>query len=190
MWPMNKNTQRLRRRYSLRAVCLLIGWLVASSNSGHAYADAVPSPEDNCPAGSQGDTCHGGLFCSPNRCTDDSQCKDGQTCQQLQLCIGKIDCTGGWDPGDAGPYYYDTVEASCAGDVPCAVGSCLSLKACAAVQSPPSTSNETIVVEQCGCRIGQRISIAPWWCGVLMLFILRLRGRRSGVSRRSHSSGR
>jgi MYXO-CTERM domain-containing protein len=127
-------------------------WLLAPA----AAADAVPPPPDSCPAGSAGDSCHGGEYCRASGCTSDSDCSGGMACRELELCIGQIDCAGGWDP-DAGPSYSPTVEGSCSGGSACSAGSCELRRVCAMPGAGSSSGGEAegpIEVDQgCGCSL-------------------------------------
>jgi hypothetical protein len=55
--------------------------------SSFAFADKVPPPPKDCPAGSTGVTGHEGEHCVPLDCKVDADCKGGLTCQEFPLCI-------------------------------------------------------------------------------------------------------
>ncbi len=167
-------------RYIFPALIAGLLALGMTATAGTARADAVSPPPEDCMAGTTGDTCHGGIFCRPRDCTDGSQCDFGEVCEDRELCVGQIDCTGGWDP-EAGPFYSDTVEGSCAGGAACTSGTCQTVKVCV----PPATSSgggtasggssggATEVDQGCGCRLVGRPALrAPWW--VLLGFPLLL----------------
>lgn len=97
-------------------------------SAGPARADVVGPPPRNCPVGSSGDSCHGGPFCRPSTCLNDTECSEGSTCQDVMACIGGIQC-GGLEGGGDPPI--DTFEGlcdkgSCSGEAECqAIKQCL-----------------------------------------------------------------
>jgi hypothetical protein len=129
--------------------------------SGAAYADAVPPPPDNCLDGTEGATCHGGEYCAPAGCAQDADCAAGKVCQDRQLCLGTIDCTGGFSDPDAGPFLSDRITGTCAGGVGCdAPAMCTTLKVCVASvvttgggTAGGSADGEDMAVSGCGCSI-------------------------------------
>lgn len=145
---------------------LSLGWTAS------ARGDVVGPPAEDCPSYAEGDTCHGGQFCAPDRCTEDSNCDEGQTCQELELCIGRIDCAGGHMP-DGGPAWVDTVEGSCPGGSACDEGTCQTVRVCVGESSETSG---------CGCRasgmrgIGGASAIALF-AALLVLGLRRARRR-------------
>lgn len=174
-------TSPLRRLVpALTAALLALGM---TGMAATAQADAVPMPPEDCMEGTTGDSCHGGIYCGPSNCTDGSQCDSGEVCEDRELCIGQIDCTGGWDP-EAGPFYSDTVEGSCAGGAACSSGTCQTLKVCVSpattsgggTTSGGSSGGATEVDQGCGCRlVGRPAARSPWWA---LLGLPLLLGRR------------
>jgi len=108
--------------------------LAALLATGVAWADAVPMPPDNddCPNGARGETCHGGPFCMAWSCSSDSDCRDGRVCRDAGLCIGTLDCTGGW-----GSHTSETAEATCAPGGSCERGTCETRRVCVRPGPPP-----------------------------------------------------
>ena len=102
-----------------------------------ARADAVgPAPED-CPAGSFGDSCHGGQFCRPSTCESDAACVGGETCQEVKVCVGGIQCGGGIETADDPPI--PTFAGLCKDDGTCdGEASCQPLKQCVGAPDPTS----------------------------------------------------
>ena len=68
-----------------------------------ARADAVGPPPADCPAGSFGDSCHGGPFCRPSTCESDAACAGGEICQEVKVCVGGVQCGGGIETLDDPP---------------------------------------------------------------------------------------
>ncbi|WP_096326016.1 MYXO-CTERM sorting domain-containing protein [Nannocystis exedens] len=98
-----------------------------------ARADVVEEPPADCPAGTKGNTCHGGPFCSPLKCFSDAECTDGATCQDTKGCIGWVDCGG----GDGGPDPTPTLSSLCDGGEACGAGeTCEAIKLCLPVVEP------------------------------------------------------
>lgn len=145
-------SKQLGSRELCRAAAAMLCALAALLLVSIAEADAVPPPPADCPAGSRGETCHGGPHCRPKPCDVDADCSSGETCQDLDLCLGQVDCAGGWDP-DAGPHWVDTVEGSCANGAACSRGTCQTTEVCA---PPPPPAQSTVVEQGCGCRLPAR----------------------------------
>jgi MYXO-CTERM domain-containing protein len=103
-----------------------------------------------------------------------------------QLCIGSIDCTGGWSPPDAAPSLVDAVFGSCGAGETCTQGSCQTTHVCVPDGSSGTagaSSSDPIEVDQgCGCRVGSRRSRSVAGLGLvgaLALAFARRRTRRS-----------
>lgn len=113
---------------SLRWLVVVLLHAAISFFGVEARADAIDPPREDCPEGSRGESCHGGPYCAPaSACVDDSSCAEGETCQELDLCIGRIDCAGGWTPGEH--FWEDTVTGTCSGGS-CSSGSCETRRVC------------------------------------------------------------
>ncbi len=130
------------------------GALAVSLLSARASADAVPPPSTDCPAGSQGDSCHGGAYCAPATCTKSSDCTDGAVCQPTSLCVAEIGCYGGVVVGDGGSSTFPEQnvlgpcsDGACGGD---AGATCTSLSVC--VSPGGSSSGGTDVQGGCSCE--------------------------------------
>jgi hypothetical protein len=130
--------------------------------SGLAWADAVPPEPEDCLDGTRGSTCHGGPYCAPDSCTQDTDCTGGEVCRDRQLCLGSIDCTGGFTDPDAGPFLSDQITGACEGGAGCdAPAVCTTMKVCVApggsTGSGPGAGsgdgNGDMAVSGCGCSI-------------------------------------
>jgi len=88
------------------------------------YADVVGPPPPSCPAGSQGESCHGGPYCRPWTCTSDADCPGSRACRSLPLCVTNLEC-GVWEP-----YSVVAVDSACPGGSECRRGVCRSFKVC------------------------------------------------------------
>ncbi len=104
------------------AVILVLALLLPD---GVALADVVGPPAEDCPDGAHGETCHGGPFCAVFPCSEEGTCRDGLTCRELRLCIADFDCTSGY-----GTFIAEQVTGHCAGDTPCATGTCQVRRVC------------------------------------------------------------
>lgn len=76
----------------MRAFVLAFAFASALALTSAARADVVDMPPTDCPAGSRGFTCHGGVGCAPVNCMLDSDCGTGEVCGLRSLCVGSIDC--------------------------------------------------------------------------------------------------
>ena len=148
-------------------------WLVVLFAPSDAGADAVGPPPKNCPAGSEGESCHGGPYCDPLECTDDSKCKDGKTCQQVHYCVKQLDCAGGWGKG---PYYRDEVKGLCEAGSKCSNGSCTALKVCLAGSVAGDGAGDT-PSRGCSCDLATRggAGLVLSLLGLVLFFCLRRR---------------
>src|SRR5512137_443367 len=71
--------------------------------SGHARADVVGPPPDECPMGSQPGQSHSGPYCGPDLCQTDheaNRCSATESCQAMPLCVENRDYGGRYDPRD------------------------------------------------------------------------------------------
>ena len=95
-----------------------------------AWADVVNPPPEDCPAGTQGSTCHGGPHCAPVDCGA-AGCKDGLECREVKYCAGVVNCAGMLMP-DEDPSQYDTdaIYTTCDADESCDMGTCQAFKVC------------------------------------------------------------
>lgn len=142
--------------------CTVVLALVALCYGSDVRADAIDGPPSNCTTGSRGESCHGGQYCSPARCTDDTDCIGGNICEDTRLCIGRIDCASGWTP-EGEHYWNDTVEGECPnGDSECSAGSCQLLRVCVDDYEADFTGRYG-----CGCRLA-----APHTAGGAALALL------------------
>ncbi len=115
-----------RARGAARLVVPIV--LLLSFSAG---ADVVGPPPTDCPDGTEGDSCHGGAFCSPKRCTDTAACAAGTSCQEVKLCIAPINC------GSHGmTSFVDSVKGSCPSGT-CVEGTCRPVSVCMAGASAP-----------------------------------------------------
>ena len=140
-----------------------------------ARADAIGPPPQDCPAGTVGESCHGGPFCDPEECTGDSTCKDGKTCQAVKYCTRQLDCAGGWGKG---PYYRTEVKGLCGINSTCASGgTCTSLKVCLSGAVAGDGGADT-PARGCSCDLsgGAGTGLALWLIGLGLLIYLRRRG--------------
>ena len=136
-----------------------------------AWADAVgPKPTD-CMTGTRGATCHGGEYCRPDNCTTNADCDPGENCEPLALCLGTIDCSGGWTP-DAAPSLSTTVEDACP-DGTCTSGTCSTEMVCVAevVDPPPNPGGIG-----CACRFATESPAASSAAGLTAVAGLFLGG--------------
>ena len=102
-----------------------------------ARADAVGPPPADCPAGSFGDSCHGGPFCRPSTCESDAACAGGETCQEVKVCVGGVQCGGGIETLDDPPI--PTFVGLCKDDGTCdGEATCQPLKQCVGAPDPTS----------------------------------------------------
>jgi MYXO-CTERM domain-containing protein len=149
-----------------------LSFLGALLSPAGGRADVVAPPPTDCPAGSEGGSCHGGTFCSPVRCTDSTACPNGTSCQQANLCIAQFTCWGKGGPSTP----MDDVKGSCATGS-CAAGTCQSISAC--VSSTSTTPNRG-----CACSLGEAgAGGGAAFLGVLVFAALALARtrRRSGA---------
>ncbi len=143
----------------------------------HVSADAVGPPPSSCPDGSRGESCHGGDFCSPERCSDEIDCDGDEYCDTVRLCIDRIDCASGWTP--PGEHYWnDTVEGHCAGgESECSTGSCQMVRVCISDWDADFTGRYG-----CGCRVA-----GPSALGGAALVALAIAATAALALRRSRS---
>jgi MYXO-CTERM domain-containing protein len=117
--------------------------LAITLSSAAAWADAVPPPPSNCPDGTMGQSCHGGIYCQPNTCTKDTDCTAGQICEPRSFCISQVPCFNGFDP-DAGPLYEPNAEAACSSAADCDDGAtCTPQEVCVSPSSTSSTGSSS-----------------------------------------------
>lgn len=121
-------------------LCGAVAALVLFLSRGEARADVVGLPPGNCPVGSSGDVCHGGQFCRPITCMNDSACSEGSTCQDVKACIGGIQC-GGLEGGGDPPLA--TYEGSCEQSACQGSAQCQMIKQCLPSGDPTSGGGST-----------------------------------------------
>lgn len=192
----------------MKAIRMLLSCTALLLGSGAARADVVPSPPADCMEGTEGHTCHGGPYCSPKTCTQDAECGAGKVCQQMQLCVGGINCNGGWEP-DAEPTLTQNVMGTCEGGAACdAPASCTPLSLCRPVGGTGSAGGGTAggsslgsddtTVTGCDCRVGAASGGSAAGLAALLAGAALLAARRGGgagahrapPSRRSRSRQR
>jgi len=138
------------KRFSLWITAFAFATL---SLAGVARADVVGPPQEDCPAGTEGSSCHGGPYCRPVECLVDQDCNAGETCQDRPMCVSTIVCAGLLPP-DANPMDYEQakVEGSCPNGDECAAGAtCKTKRLCISNASGGSSSGAG--GEGCGCRV-------------------------------------
>jgi hypothetical protein len=152
----------------------LVAWSLATAAfvlGPGARADVVGPDAENCPDGSNGTSCHGGPYCHPRACVDDSVCEEGRRCLDTALCVEQFDCTSGY-----GTFYADHVTGSCGGGASCERGVCSTHRVCAfgtvepdadtpddaAPDADDTTRDDDFQVRTwgCGCRSGSTRSPA------------------------------
>lgn len=82
------------------ALALGITALALLASSDTAVADAIMPPPDDCVAGAIGRSSHGGMWCTPTTCNDDSECAamgvrqalfgegdHNYLCREVDLCV-------------------------------------------------------------------------------------------------------
>jgi hypothetical protein len=99
-----------------------------------ASADDIDGPPDDCPPGSVGDSDHGGSYCKPVQCADDSACAPGFECGDADLCAALATVSGGrmgrsWQRIE--------VYGTCGGDRRCERGECDTVRVCIPRNSAP-----------------------------------------------------
>ncbi|MBL9102700.1 MAG: hypothetical protein JNL82_17270 [Myxococcales bacterium] len=123
-----RTVPRLPFRCLLNTLGSGLALLVALAAPGLARADVVGDPPPACATGASPEVCHGGPFCKPALCADDSECGGGWTCQDVTACFGTINCQG----GEPEPSPVETYEGACTPDNGCDVAgaTCQAKKQC------------------------------------------------------------
>lgn len=129
-----------------------------------AFADAVPSPPDDCPSGSYGETSHSGQWCQPSTCKTDEDCKSldnhwarkksgPHVCRSQPLCILHTKVRPGGRGGFRNPDPIDRAIArsdcskGCTGGATCErVKRCVVANAPSTPDEPPSDGKDASVV--------------------------------------------
>ncbi|MDI1477416.1 hypothetical protein [Polyangium sp. y55x31] len=167
-------------------------WIAVFGLSALAYvtparADVVGPPPDECPAGTEGASCHGGPYCRPIECTSDAECGRGETCKDTPLCVSTINCAGLLPP-DASPTDYDRakIEGSCPNGNECAAdATCKTQKVCVPAASSSSADSDA----GCGCRLAPsasfEASLGALALGLGVAAFARRRQRAGAASRAS-----
>ena len=118
-----------------------------------ALADAVPSPPENCPPGSYGETSHSGQWCQPSTCKTDDDCKSldnhwarkksgPHVCRSQPLCILHTKVRPGGRGGFRNPNPIDREVAQSDCNKGCTgVATCERVKRCV-VTNTPATPEE------------------------------------------------
>ncbi len=178
-----------------------IAWALALTLvAARARADAVPPPPTDCPAGAEGNSCHGGTYCTPpSTCTTSADCTGGEVCQPTALCIGQVQCYGGIVAGDGGSTSFpqESVEGLCTAGTcgPDGGATCTTLSLCVAPGSAGtggsgSSGGATVIQNSCSC---EAVGASPGSLAIAMLAVaggLGLsRRRRVAGARGSRSTG-
>ncbi|MEM9071480.1 MAG: hypothetical protein AAGE52_23440 [Myxococcota bacterium] len=129
-----------------------------------ARADVVPQPPEECFEGTSPETCHGGAYCAPIRCTADSDCEGDLICDVRTYCVDVINCAGLIGPGeDPRDFDVDQITGECRDSC---TGGCNEIRLCV----PPLPMGEG----GGGCSVG---GVPNAFCGMLALLVLRRRRR-------------
>ena len=180
---MRNELNRVNRRFSWYLAGLAVAGILFASVTGSA--DVVPPPPDECPIGSDGDTCHGGPYCRLSVCTDDSNCREG-TCQELEICVGSFLCPGRMGPGMT----MQTSEGACTGGAECDSGTCETVRVCAPTPEPEpeddDNDNDTDgesgstapATQGAGCAIASSRTAGALFFGLAFFAAVMLRARR------------
>ncbi len=175
-----------RRSQGCMAMMIAAATLLATPS---AWADMVPPPPDNCPSGATGESCHGGEYCRPYTCDDDSSCSGGRVCREEQICVGQYHCPGGIYGGESFP---DSFESMCANGS-CTAGTCETMKVCvtASDSSSGGTSSgagndgagDQHVDGGCGCVLvgGDRDERTAWWSLLTLSLAIGCRRRHRAL---------
>jgi MYXO-CTERM domain-containing protein len=178
-----------RTRSALNHATVVLG-LALTLFAGRADADAVPQPPTDCAAGSQGNSCHGGTYCSPpTTCTTSAECSGGEVCQPTALCIGQVLCYGGIFTPDGGPTDFpeQSVEGLCTAGAcsPDGGATCTTLSVCVSPGSggssgSSSSGGDVVIQNGCSCEAvgGSRGPIAIAALAVALGLGLTSRRRR------------
>jgi hypothetical protein len=161
------------KRWLFLLCCMLLASL--------ALADKVPSPPDDCPPGSTGDTGHEGPHCIPLDCKTDADCKGGLVCKEQPLCIEEKMLAPRDDPEKSKfVFVYDSCEvgAKCTGASTCVTG-----KRCVAASAPKDppkdppkapTNTSPPAAAKGGCSVS--LETTGWFAWApLLLFVLGVR---------------
>jgi len=146
------------RSRSALSYATVVGVLALTLQAGRARADAVPPPPTDCVAGSQGESCHGGAYCTPpTACTTSADCTGGEVCQPTALCIGQMTCYGSFVGPEGGPSNdpVQTVEGLCTAGACSADGgaACTTMSVCVSPDGTSSSSGGDVVVQNgCSCE--------------------------------------
>ena len=132
MWS---KTLMLRLKARHKQVWILTAAAISFGGwTGPLWADAIPGPPENCPAGSRGTSSHCGEDCVPLPCSSDSDCKDKTICRKTRLCIRQAKCavSSGRGAGDEPQKMisYEAVHGKCPAGDKCAQGACVEAKRC------------------------------------------------------------
>ena len=115
-----------------------------------AFADRIPPPPPDCPAGSTGATGHEGEHCVPLDCKADSDCKGGLVCREFPLCTEEKMLSPGRSPVES---LYIFVEGTCEDPSSCrAPATCKGGKRCVKPSSgqkaPAASGPVTLAAEK------------------------------------------
>lgn len=180
----------------MKAMRVLLGCTALLLRVGAARADAVPPPPPDCLEGTEGQTCHGGPYCSPKVCAEDADCGAGKVCQPRQLCVAEINCGGGWEP-DPEPALAQNVVGTCEGGAACGPpASCVALRVCGpssgtgsagGAAGGSSTGRDDVTITGCDCAVGAASGApAAGLAALLAGAALLAARRRSGATSRAH----
>lgn len=135
-------------------------WIVVFGLSALAFvtparADVVGPPPAECPAGTEGASCHGGPYCRPVGCAGGVECASGETCREVPFCVATILCAGLLPPdADLADYERSNVVGSCANGGTCAQdATCKTLQVCVPVSASTVSASSSGSEGGCGCRL-------------------------------------
>ncbi|UQA62586.1 hypothetical protein [Polyangium aurulentum] len=161
--------------------------LVASE----ARADVVGPDAEDCTAGTEGTSCHGGPYCRPLECMADTDCDTGSTCKALALCAGTVSCAGNVPPdADLTEYQRTKIEGTCPNGNECtADATCKTLKVCVSNDAGSSSSSGSdggcACGEARGASTGAGLGAIACGLGVAVMISARRRQGRASRQRRA-----
>lgn len=167
----------------MKAAVLIALLLLAPS----AWADRVPGPPKDCPAGAVGETSHNGVWCQPTTCEGDGDCgrfnydRRPRVCQARGLCLEDKATENFRNEGQTFTRTY--AHRACSADSDCAVGKCVTAKRCVLTEeaaqptpaAPASAPASDTPKPRSGCAGGAEAELL----GLLVLLVRRFTNARS-----------